>query len=77
MNRNRLTDQAIANINAANRAELERVPGGYHIQLSSKKGSVKLTDKICRPVTYTSNVTAKKALLRHNQGINISLKPEI
>ena len=77
MTRNRLTDQAIANIGAANKANLERVPNGYHIELSSKKGSVKLTDKASRPVIYTSKEAAKKALQRHNEDINISLKPQI
>jgi hypothetical protein len=77
MNRNRLTEQAIANISAAKKAELERVHGGYHIQLSSKKGEITITDKMSRPVTYTSKEAAKKALLRHNEDINILLKPQI
>ena len=77
MTRNRLTEQAIANISAAKKAELEKVNGGYHIQLTSKKGGVTITDKMSRPVTYTSKEAAKKALLRHNNDINISLKPQI
>jgi trehalose-6-phosphatase len=78
MARNRLTEQAIANISAAKKAELERVNGVYHVQLSSSKGKeVKVIDKMSRPVAYSSKEAAKKALLRHNENITISLKPQI
>ena len=77
MLRNRLTDQAIANIGAAGKAELEKINGGYHVQLSSRKGEITLADKMSRPVTYPSKEAAKKALLRHNKDISISIKPQI
>lgn len=78
MPRNRLTDQAIANIRAADSAHLKRVPGGgWNIDLSSSKGSAALVDKHDRPVVYPSKDSAKRALGRHNGEISISVKPQL
>ena len=77
MPRNRLTDQAIANVMAADVAELQKAPGGWQVHLSSAKGSIALADKHQRPVTYSSKDAAKRALARHNPAIDVAIKPQI
>ncbi|WP_019868033.1 hypothetical protein [Methylovulum miyakonense] len=79
MSRNRLTEQAIANIKAADKAKLEKIPGsGYKVTLVKDKSSIELTDKTQqRPVIFSSKDNAKRSLIRHNENIDISLKPQI
>jgi hypothetical protein len=77
MSRNRLTDQAIANVKAAENAELEKGFFGYQVHLRKGPTSVTLVDKTNRPVVYTSKDAAKRALGRHNCDLRISLKPQI
>ena len=77
MSRNRLTDQAITNVKAVNRAQLEKVSGGYRVHLIKEQTSILLNDRMDRPVVYPSKDSAKRALGRHNDEINISLKPQI
>jgi hypothetical protein len=77
MHRNRLTDQAIANIRAANVAQLQKTSGGWQVHLSSSKGSVILSDKFDRPTIYESKDSAKRAIYRHNESIKLNIKPQI
>lgn len=77
MHRNRLTDQAIANIRAADVAQLQKIAGGWQVHLSRSKGSVVLSDKFDRPTIYESKDSAKRAVYRHNDSIKISIKPQI
>jgi len=73
--RNRLTDQAIADIKAATSAQLEKVSFGWQVVLEKGGARIALEDKTDRPVVYTSKDAAKRSLERHNEDINISLKP--
>lgn len=75
--KNRLTDQAIANVKAATRAQLEEVASGWQVCLASEAASIRLADKHNRPVIYTSKDAAKRSLARHNEAIHISFKPQI
>mgnify|MGYP001110533704 FL=1 len=77
MPRNRLTDQAIANINAADSAQLQKATGGWNVHLSSSNGSVMLADKLGHPVIYSSKDAAKRALARHNDSIEVGIKPQL
>ncbi len=77
MTRNRLTEQAIANIKAAKEAKLEKNPCGWQVKLASETASVPLADKANRPVVYPSKEAAKRALGRHNDAIEISVKAMI
>ncbi len=75
--RNRLTTQAIADVQKAETASLLPSRGGYKIELCKNSNCVRLLDKLNRSVVYTSQDSAKKALLRHNPSINISLKSRL
>ena len=76
MSRNRLTDQTIANIKAAEQAQLVKVPLGWQVELSKETKSIPLADKVSRPVVYSSKEAARRALGRYNPALEISLKPE-
>jgi hypothetical protein len=75
--RNRLTDQAIANIGAAKSAQLTKAPGGWNVTLSSKKATVVLADKNGRPVLYKSKGAATRAIGRHNASLEPSIAPQL
>ncbi|MCK9189492.1 hypothetical protein [Acidithiobacillus sp.] len=77
MPRNRLTDQAIANIKAANAAQLQKATGGWNVHLSSSKGAMMLADKFGRPAVYSSKDAAKRAIARHNDSIELGIKPQL
>lgn len=77
MQRNRLTDQAIANIKAAQAAQLEQVKGGWKVSLSSSKAEKVLADRLDRPVVYGSKDAARRAIVRHNESIEFSIKPQL
>lgn len=77
MSRNRLTDQAIANVKAADSAQLKKVTGGWNVDLASRNGGLTLADKYGHPVIYPSKDAAKRALARHNDAIEVSIKPQL
>ncbi len=80
MPRNRLPDQAIADIGAAKSAELEKTSGVWNVRLFKGKlyRSVMLEDKFGVPIIYRSKADAKRTLIRHNKKLskNIRIKAQ-
>lgn len=75
--RNRLTDLAIANVGAAEKALLVKVERGWQVELCNDNKCISLKDKEDDPVVYSAKNAATKALARHNPDIQIKVKPQL
>lgn len=74
--RNRLTLQAIADLQSATSATLHRDRGGYRVEVANEHGSTYLLDRVNNPVVYTSRDAAKRAIERHNPEIAPAMAPQ-
>jgi len=75
--RNRLTDLAIANIEAANSARLVKVDEGWEVELCNGNMCIRLADKNGNPAVYSAKSSVSKALERHNPEIKIKVKSQL
>jgi hypothetical protein len=74
--RNRLTLQAIADLQSATDATLHRDRGGYRVEVANEHGKTFLLDRVNNPVVYSSRDAAKRAIERHNPSITPVMAPQ-
>lgn len=72
--RNRLTEQAIADIRIADEITLSKGKGGYRVNAHKGDNATRIYDKNGCSVIYKSKDAAKRAIKRHNETAEIRLK---
>lgn len=75
--RNRLTDQAVANVGAAHTALLVKIDGGWQVELCNDNKCINLDNKLGESVVYPAKGAATRTLTRHNARIKVKVKPQL
>ena len=76
MPRNRLTEQAIANIKDADYVELVKNNGVWNVHLCKEDECITLSNKLGHPVVYSSKENAKRSISGQNPDLTFKIKSQ-